>query len=79
MRYQIGDLVTKKSEHDFGIVIKVSKANSVSLLLSAHSRQHAKNSQDIYYVFFRESGFRGPYYTSELNLKQSTDGTSFFR
>lgn len=76
MRYQVGDLVTKRTGHDFGVVISVKKANSESLRLWSQSQQYLKNSPDIYYVFFPGTGFDGPYYTSELKLKQSTDGTT---
>ena len=76
MRYQIGDLVVKRQGNDVGVVVKVNKANSQSLKLSLHSQQHLKNSPDIYYVFFPEIGYDGPYYTSELRLKQSTNGTT---
>lgn len=74
MRYQVGDLVIKRAGTDIGVVVYVDKANSDSLKLSKHSQQHLKNSSDIYYVFFPEAGFKGPYYTSELLLKQSTNG-----
>lgn len=74
MRYQIGDLVVaKRSNNDIGVIVEVSKANSNSLKLSKHSQQHLKNSFDIYYVFFPKTGYNGPYYKSELLLKQSTD------
>lgn len=76
MRYQIGDLVVKRAGEDFGLVVYVNKANSTSLGTSQHSRNHLKNSPDIYYVFFPNSGYEGPYYTSELCLKQSTNGTT---
>jgi hypothetical protein len=64
----------KRAEDDVGVIIAVDKANASSLKLSKHSQQHLKNSSDIYYVFFPRSGFNGPYYTSELLLKQSTNG-----
>jgi len=74
LRYQIGDLVVKRIGEDFGVIVRVDKANSKSLCLSYHSQQHLKNSTDIYYVFFPQAGYCGPYYTSELRLKQSTNG-----
>lgn len=77
MRYQVGDLVTKRLGGDFGVIIGVEKANSKSLTFWGQS-QHLKNSQDIYYVFFDGSGYDGPFYTSELLLKQSTDGTTTY-
>jgi len=78
LRYQIGDLVIKREGNDFGVIVGVNKANSTSLSLSIHSQHHLKNSLDIYYVFFPEKGYDGPYYTSELHLKQSTNGTTTF-
>ena len=75
MRYQIGDLVTKRTGADFGVIVGVDKANAKSLKLWSHSQQYLKNSTDIYYVFFTGKGFEGPYYTSELNLKQASNGT----
>lgn len=77
MRYQIGDLVVKRSGNDFGVVVYVDKANSKSLT-SMCSQRHLKNSPDIYYVFFPTAGYAGPYYTSELLLKQSTNGTTIY-
>lgn len=74
MRYQVGDLVTKRTGNDFGVVVGVEKANGESLKLWSHAQQHLKNSPDIYYVFFPGTGYEGPYYTSDLQLKQSTDG-----
>lgn len=78
MRYQVGDLVTKRTGQDFGVIVDVQKANSQSLRLWSHSQQYLKNSPDIYYVFFTNAGYDGPYYTSELRLKQSTDGTKTY-
>lgn len=74
MRYQVGDLVVKRMGENVGVIVAIDKANSNSLKLSKHSQQHLKNSSDIYYVFFPDTGYNGPYYTSELLLKQSTDG-----
>lgn len=78
MQYQIGDLVIKKSGEEFGVIVGIDKANSKSLILSNHSQQHLKNSSDIYYVFFSNFMRSGPYYTSELLLKQSTNGITIF-
>jgi len=47
-----------------GIVVKVDKANSTSLMSSEHSRSMTSNSFDIYYVFSNE--LNGPYFNSEL-------------
>ena len=72
MRYQIGDLVTRRIDQNFGVIVSVDKANSKSLnAWFPQSQQYLKNSQDIYYVFFEGSGFEGPYYSSELTLKQT--------
>ncbi len=79
MRYRIGDLVTKRIEQDFGVVMSVKKANAQSLTLLNYSYQHLKHSPDIYYVFFSKTGYCGPYYTSELKLKQSTDGATTYK
>ena len=76
--YKIGDLVAKRTGEDFGVVIEVNKANSISLSTSQHSKNLLKNSTDIYYVFFPNSGYEGPYYTSELCLKQSTNGITTY-
>lgn len=78
MRYQVGDLVIKRTGEDFGVIVSVNKANSDSLKTSQHSKNHLDNSPDIYYVFFPQVGFDGPYYTSELRLKQSTNGTATY-
>ena len=78
MRYQVGDLVIKRTGDDFGVVVSVNKANSTSLQMSRHSQNHLTNSPDIYYVFFPEIGYDGPYYTSELCLKQSKNGITTF-
>lgn len=78
MRYQIGDLVIKRLGEDFGVVVGVNKANAASLKTSQHSKNHLDNSPDIYYVFFPQVGYDGPYYTSELHLKQSTNGTTAY-
>jgi hypothetical protein len=78
LRYQIGDLVTRRTDINFGVVVSVEKANSESLKLWSHSQQHLKNSPDIYYVFFTDRGYGGPYYTSELCLKQSTNGITTY-
>lgn len=78
MRYQIGDLVIKRSGEDFGVVVSVNKANSTALKISQHSKNHLENSTDIYYVFFPQVGFDGPYYTSDLHLKQSTNGITTY-
>ena len=79
MSYKIGDLVSKKTgiNDDFGVIVGVDKANSMSLDASQHSKNHLKNSQDIYYVFFPSAGCDGPYYTSELCLKQSNGTTTY--
>lgn len=73
MHYQIGDLVvkknTKKLKKDFGIVINIKKANSTTLTISNHSQYHLKNSLNIYYVFFPNDLYTGPYYNSELLLQ----------
>lgn len=66
----------KRESNDFGVVVKIDKANSNSMNFSSHSRNLLKNSPDVYYVYFTQDGFNGPYYTSELYLKQSTDGTT---
>lgn len=79
MRYQVGDLVTRRTDQDFGVIVSVKKANSESLKLWSQSQQYLKNSPDIYYVFFPKTGFDGPYYTSELKLKQATDATSTYK
>jgi len=76
LKYQIGDLVTKRTGSDFGVVVSVEKANGESLKMWSQSQQYLKNSPDIYYVFFPGTGYEGPYYTSELLLKQSTNGTN---
>lgn len=69
LRFQIGDLVKVRQETGTGIVVKVNKANSLSLSSSRHSVQHVQNSPDVYYVYFsNESLVDGPYYTSELSL-----------
>lgn len=78
MRYQIGDLVVKRTGDDFGVVVSVDKANASSLKISQHSKTHLANSPDIYYVFFPQIGYDGPYYTSELKLKQSTNGITAY-
>jgi len=78
LRYQVGDLVTKRVGKDFGVVVSVGKANSKSLSSWSQPQQYIKNAQDIYYVFFDGSGFDGPFYTSELLLKQSTNGTTTY-
>lgn len=78
MRYQIGDLVSKRQGTNFGVVVHVDKANATSLMTSTHSQQYLKNSTDIYYVFFAETGKEGPYYSSELSLKQSSNGTTIY-
>jgi heat shock protein HspQ len=77
LRYQIGDLVTKRKGSDFGVIVSVDKANSKSLSTWSQSQQYLKNSQDIYYVFFEGTGYEGPYYTSELQLKQSNGTTTY--
>lgn len=72
MRFQIGDLVSLPKyceENLLGVVVKIDKANSKSLLSSTHSSELIKNSSDIYYVFFSDATTSGPYYTSELVLK----------
>jgi len=76
LRYQVGDLVVKRTGEKFGVVVQVNKANSSSLTSSQHSKNLLKNSPDIYYVFFPEIGYDGPYYTSELRLKQSNGITA---
>jgi len=69
LRFQVGDLVKVRQERGTGIVVKINKANSLSLSSSRHSMQHVQNSPDIYYVYFSdESSVDGPYYTSELSL-----------
>lgn len=78
MRYQIGDLVVKRMGKDFGVIVSVNKANAISLMTSQHSKSYLNNSPDIYYVFFPHVGFDGPFYTSELSLKQSTNGTTTY-
>ena len=79
MRYQVGDLVVKRTDDTrFGVVVQVDKANSRSLMISRHSQQHLKNAPDIYYVFFSKTGYEGPYYTSELRLKNSNNGTTTY-
>ena len=78
MRYQVGDLVTRRTGIHFGVIVCVEKANSESLKLWSHSQQHLKNSPDIYYVFFNDRGCDGPYYTSELRLKQSKNGITAY-
>jgi len=78
LRYQIGDLVIKRLGKDFGVVIEVNKANSTSLKISQHSKNHLDNSSDIYYVFFPRGDDVGPYYTSDLHLKQSTNGITTY-
>ena len=78
MRYQIGDLVTKRTGQEFGVVVSVDKANSNSLRSWSQSQQYLKNSPDIYYVFFAGTGYEGPYYTSDLRLKQSTNGITTY-
>lgn len=70
--------MTKRTGNDFGVVVSVEKANNESLKLLSHSQQLLKNAPDIYYVFFPGTGHEGPYYTSELSLKQSTDGTKIY-
>lgn len=66
------------NEDNVGVIVSVTKANSNSLKLWSHSQQYIKNSQDIYYVFFDGIGCKGPYYTSELHLKQSSNGTTTY-
>lgn len=68
MRFQVGDLVTATGpdKMSLGIVVKVGKANSSSLLSSKHSASLLNNSQDIYYIFAGDGAISGPYYTSEL-------------
>ena len=78
MQYQVGDLVTKRTGNDFGVIVGVNKANQESLRLWSHSQQYLKNSPDVYYVFFPGTGYDGPYYTSDLKLKQSTNGTTTY-
>lgn len=73
MRYQVGDLVVKRTGENFGVIVSVNKANFASLVNSQHSKNLLKNSPDIYYVFFPEIGYDGPYYTSDLRLKQSSN------
>ena len=70
MRFQIGDLVSERSGLTLGVVVNVDKANSSSLKSSKHSSPLITNSFDIYYVFFPSHGkINGPYYPSELLLK----------
>lgn len=76
MRYQIGDLVVKRESNDFGVIVGIDKANSKSMNFSSHSRNLLKNLPDIYYVYFNREGIEGPYYTSDLYLKQSTNATT---
>jgi len=78
LRYQIGDLVVKRTGEDFGVIVSINKANSASLSTSQHSKNLLSCSTDIYYVFFPETGFDGPYYTSDLALKQSTNGITTY-
>lgn len=79
MRYQIGDLVTERTGENFGIVISIKKANSESLILQGRSQQYVNNADNMYYVFFTETRHDGPYFTSELKLKQSTHGITINR
>ena len=82
MRYLIGDLVmcnpeagrSASPQGQFGIVVGYAKANGDSYDVSVHSYQLVERSADIYYVFFSDSKFQGPYYASELKLEQTCHG-----
>ena len=76
LNFKVGDLVTNRLGGDLGLVVKIDKANSSSLKKSVHSISLLDNSPDIYYVFFPDGSTAGPYYTSELLLKNGTDGTT---
>lgn len=54
------------TEGSLGVVVKVGKANSVSLAASRHSEEYIQNSPDIYFVFFTDTAMSGPFYASEL-------------
>jgi heat shock protein HspQ len=73
MRFQVGDLVTTPPQQNgigmLGVVIKVDKANSSSLNSSVHSSNLLKIAQPIYWVLLSDQTTNGPYYTSELVLK----------
>lgn len=66
MRFQVGDMVTTQSNLALGLVVKVTKANSSTLMSSKHSSRLVENSPDIYYVYFSNDSVSGPYYMSEL-------------
>jgi hypothetical protein len=68
---RFGDLVsTRESPNIFGCVIDVKKANQDTLLSSLHSKSLTLTSQDIFYVFFSSSFRMGPYFASDLILRQ---------
>jgi len=68
MHIEIGDLVSPKNNSEkIGIVVKKSSVNSAAI------SQHTKNILSglfVYYVYFSNEGFSGPFYSNELKLTQ---------
>ena len=69
MHIEIGDLVvsSRNNSGKIGIVVKKSSINSAAM------SQHAKNILSglfVYYVYFSNEGFLGPFYSNELKLTQ---------
>lgn len=58
-----------KKHESIGIVVKIEKANNLSLKASKHSESFMSNSSDIYYVFFPGEELDYPYYSGELTLE----------
>lgn len=70
MNINIGDLVEcKKKSQKVGIVVKKNDANSGAM--SEHMKNILLGCPSVYYVYFSDEGCDGPFYNSDLLLKQS--------
>lgn len=66
MTINVGDLVECRKNSHVGIVVFKRSANDCSM------SEHMKNiCPTVYYVYFSDNKFNGPYNTSDLLLKQS--------
>ena len=74
MDFQVGDLVSLKSNGKVGFVIEATKANYFSLKSSQHSASLIENSPSIYFVYFPNTNMKIPTFAFEISRLVGVDG-----